>query len=420
MTSPWKSDFPLFHVQKNQDLVYLDSAATTQKPQCVLDAVSQYYQQDCANIHRGVYELSERSSTVWEESRATIAAFFGAKSDELILTSNTTQAINGVAYGWGMSNLAPNDVVLTTIMEHHSNLVPWQQVTKNTGSQLEVLGVSPDGQLELEKMLATLKKYGNAIKVVALTYVSNTTGVVNPIAEIISSVRRYCPLAVVLLDAAQAAAHLPINFHNLDVDFLAFSGHKLYAPMGSGGLLVKSSLLDSANPKQLQPWLFGGGMIGQVSPQSATWNEDPSDRFTAGTPDVAAAVGLAEAVTYLSTTGWQAIIQHEQEVLEYALQSLLQSDDLHVVGPHVSYTGDNRVRLGSVTWLYKGVHAHDVAQVLSSRGVAVRSGHHCTMPLHTAMGWPATVRASFGIYTSKEDIYALLDALQLVKTVFRK
>ncbi len=405
-----RADFPILSSGDGADLAYLDSAATAQKPQVVLDAIAQYYATANANVHRGVHVLSERSTTMWEESKAKIAEFFGASSEELLIVRNTTEAINGAVYAWGERAITPNDVIVTSLLEHHSNFVPWQRLANTKNARLEVAGILEDGQLDMASVESILKKHGKSIKLISLTHVSNVLGVVTDVAAVGRLVQQYAPGARLLLDAAQAAPHQPIDFHALPVDMLAFSGHKIYGPMGIGGLLVKRSLLESG---EFAPWLYGGGMIGEVRIGETTLNDDLSDRFIAGTPDVASAVGMRAAVEYLQSLGWENIQAHEQEILEYALQAVQALPDVKLVGPSSA-----ALRVGSIAFTYNGVHSHDVAQVLDSVGVAVRSGHHCAMPLHERCGWGATVRASFGVYTTKEDIDRLVVGLKKVKTVF--
>ncbi len=405
-----KADFPLWTQPATAELVYFDSAATAQKPQVVIDAISHYYQNHTANIHRGVHRLAEWSTNDWETSRATIAAFLGAEPAELIITRNTTEALNGIAYGWADHNLKGGDVILTTLLEHHANLVPWQQVCLRTGAQLLIAGVTADGQLDEKDWLAKLKTPG--VKLVAFTHVSNVTGTVFDVPRLVKLVRQHQPLARIVLDAAQSVPHLPVNFHALGVDFLAFSGHKLYGPMGVGGLLVRRALLEN---NEMQPWLFGGGMIDTVWPEHSTFHTDPVDRFTAGTPDVASVVGLAAAVTYLQNIGMAEVAAHEQALVKAAYDRLSQIPEIKLIGPDPH----QHHRVGSVAFVYQGVHAHDVAQVLESQNIAVRSGHHCAMPLHTHQGWVATTRVSFGIYNQLAELDKLVTGLQTVRRLLK-
>ncbi len=418
-TTKIRQDFPILSRQvQGKPLVYLDNAATSQKPQQVLDAITNYYSGSNANVHRGVHTLSDEATRAWEDSRATIAQFFGAQPDELILTRNTTEAINGAAYGWGARNLGRGDVVLVSLLEHHSNLVPWQELCKRTGATLQIIPVTPDGAIDKEQYQNVLTK---AVKLVALSHISNVLGTVTDVVWFANLAHKSG--ARVLVDGAQAAPHVPINFAQLGADFYAFSGHKMLGPMGAGGLLVRRKLLDSG---EFQPWLFGGGMIAEVTTTDATFQEDPSERFTAGTPDVASAVGLAAACDYLSTLGMENVMRHDAELVAYAYQELTHIPQVQLIGPMPTTlsgvteatTLQHMTRLGSVAFTYKHVHAHDVAQVLDSVGVAVRSGHHCTMPLHQHFGWQATVRASFQIYTTTAEIDRLIAGLTKVAEVF--
>lgn len=411
-------DFPILSqtIHENIPLVYLDSAATTQKPQVVIDAISEYYKHDTANVHRGVHVLSDRSTQVWEESRATISAFFGASPEELIITRNTTEATNGVAYGWGDRVLKAGDVIISTVMEHHANLVVWQELCKRTGATLKVVGLKDAAALDLGEFEKLLQQEN--VKLVAFGHVSNTLGTVNPVNTIVKLVKKHAPEARILLDAAQSAPHMPVDFHALKVDFLVWSGHKMLAPMGIGGLLVKKSLLESG---EMRPWLFGGGMISEVATDSATYSDDLSDLFTAGTPDVASARGLAVACEYLQTLGMKEVMEHDFSLVEYAYDQLSQIPGLTVIGLKPGRNEEGLPnRLGSVAFVHEEVHAHDLAQILDSQGVAVRSGHHCTMPLHRACGWQATTRASFNVYSTKEDVDALVHAFEKVAQIFGK
>lgn len=408
----YKQDFPIFLKSGINNLHYLDSAATTQKPQVVIDAITQYYEHDCANVHRGIHELGERSTRAWEEARKKIAIFFGAHAQELILTRNTTEALNGVALGLDSRHVRANDLIVTTIMEHHSNFVPWQQLAKKTQAQFLTININKNGQLMLDQIKNIFSQHHGKIKIFALTHVSNVLGTINPIHQISQIVRKYSPDCLIVLDSAQAVAHIPINFHDLDVDFLAFSGHKLYGPMGIGGLLVKKNIL---NQEKLNPWLFGGGMIDEVSVTNTTFSSDLNDKFTAGTPDVASAVGLAASIEYLTEIGWRKIREHEFNLLNQLLKKLSTIAELKLLQP-IDLTN----KIGSVSFIYESVHAHDVSQVLSSENVAVRSGHHCCMPLHTHLGLPSTIRASLGIYNTEEDIEALMNGLKKVKSIFNQ
>ncbi len=400
-----RDDFPVLGTSVHgKPLVYLDNAATTQKPNVVIDAIANYYKQSNANVHRGVHSLSDKSTLALEEARNTITHFLGAKNQELILTRNTTEAINGVLYGWALHNLTKGDVVVTSQLEHHSNFVVWQQVCKMTGAELKVVPVNANGELDYE----WLESHTQKVKLMAFTYVSNALGTVLDVQRVVSVARNVG--ARVLLDGAQAVAHMLVDFTKLGVDFFAFSGHKLYGPMGSGGLLVRQELLDK---NEMHPWLFGGGMIAEVHADHTLFHDDPVERFTAGTPDVASAVGLAAACEYLTNIGMETVAQHEATLVAYALEKLAQIPSVEILGPLTN-------RVGSVSFLYAGVHAHDVAQVLDSQGIAVRSGHHCTMPLHLAHDWIATTRVSFAIYNTKADVDTLITGFEKVSQVFGK
>lgn len=415
-----KQDFPILHrnVHGNKPLVYLDNAATSQKPMQVIDAISNYYKHHNANVHRGVHVLSDESTQLWEDSRKTIAKFFGADDEELVIVRNTTEAINGIVYGWALDHLQAGDVVLSTEMEHHSNLVPWQEVCKKTGAKLELIAVDDQGRLDLEQLETTAKTLKNRLKMVALAHVSNTLGTLNPVNKVTEIVKIYSSDTRFLVDGAQSISHLKLNFHTLNVDFFIFSGHKMFGPMGIGGALIKKELLQR---NEVKPWLFGGGMIESVYPGYSTFHEESTQRFTAGTPDVASLVGLAEACRYLEKIGMNNVEAHDRMLVSYALERLEELPQIKIIGPTIvppSYIQLDRI--GSVAFIYDGVHPHDVAQVLDSEGIAVRSGHHCTMPLHTKFNWAGTTRISFQVYNSKEDIDVLVKALQKVKKIFGK
>jgi cysteine desulfurase / selenocysteine lyase len=401
-----KKDFPILARTINgKPLVYLDSGATSQKPRQVLHALHTYYEEHNANIHRGAHRLSDEATIAYEQARKIVAQFIHATlTEEVIFVRNTTEAINLVAYSWGLDNLIVGDVILSTEMEHHSNLVPWQEVARRTGARVELVRVTPTGDLDLADYKAKLRLKP---KIVALVHVSNTLGTLNPISEMTKAAHKVG--AVVLVDGAQAVAHLPVDVTALGCDFYAFSGHKILGPMGIGVLYGKKKLLNN-----MSPFLSGGGMISEVYTDHTTWNIIP-EKFEAGTPNVAGAVGLAAAVTYLDNLGMEAVYTHDRDLVEYALTQLSRVDGVEILG-----TINIVKRVGSVNFNYTGVHAHDVATILDSEGVAVRSGHHCTMVLHNTLGVGASVRASFAVYTTRADIDALVAALTKVKTVFRK
>lgn len=400
-----KKDFPILKREVNgHPLVYLDSGATSQKPKQVLDAEREYYEQHNANVHRGAHTLGDEATQIYQEVREKVAKFVGARAEEVIFVRNTTEAINLVAYAWGLDNLKKGDVIVTTIMEHHANMVPWQEVGRRTGARVEVVGITGDGQIDMDDYQQKLQLKP---KMVVFVHVSNALGTINPVKEMTKMAQKVG--AVVLIDGAQAVPHMKVNVKDIGCDFYAFSGHKILGPMGIGILWGSRRLLEG-----MSPFLTGGGMISEVYIDHSTWAEVP-EKFEAGTPNVAGAVGLASAIDYLENLGLDSVREHDREVVSYSLKVLSKLQRVRVLGPK-----DPRIRSGSVSFEYRGVHAHDVATILDSEGVAVRSGHHCTMPLHKSLGLAASIRASFNVYTTKEDIDALIKALGKVKEVFGK
>lgn len=405
-------DFPLFAQPEYGDLVYFDSAATSQKPRVVIAAINHYYEHSVANVHRGVHRLADLSTTAWEQSHQRIAKFFGTTSQELVITRNATEALNGVAYGFGEAAVNSDDVIIATGLEHHANLVPWQQLAKRTGATLKVVPVLPNGEVDVEQLISWLDTL--PVRLVAVAHVSNVLGTVVPVTDIAKHIHRLNvgrakPIRLVV-DGAQAAPHLPVDFSTLGADFYAFSGHKMYGPMGIGGLLVKKTLIETG---EFQPWLFGGGMIEWVETTAAAFSNNPVDRFTAGTPDVASAVGLAAACDYLDGIGMDRVAAHEQALVKEAWQLLSQRSEIQLIGPN-PFTEQ---RVGSVAFIHTKAHAHDVAQVFNSCGIAVRSGHHCAMPLHTSFGWQASTRISFGVYNYTKQVQRLTIALDKVTEI---
>jgi cysteine desulfurase / selenocysteine lyase len=404
-----KADFPILNRQINgKPLVYLDSAATSQKPRQVIQAITNYYENHNANVHRGVHQLGDESTKLFHQSRHEIAQFFGADSSELVIVRNETEAANLWAYSWGAQHLQADDTILLTEMDHHSNIVPWQILAERKKAQITFVSITDDGLLDLESLSKALQT--NHVSLVAFSHVSNTLGTLNPVEEIVSLVKKHHPKACIFVDGAQAAPHLSIDFHQLNVDAYAVSAHKMLGPMGIGGLLVKKDLLQT-----LPPFLYGGGMIDEVTTHGTTFIVDLEERFTAGTPDVAGLVGWAAACEYLKNVGMAQALQHDQLLVAKTFEVLDQFPQIHIIGSR-----DVSKRVGSVAFVYEGVHAHDVGQVLDSEGVAVRSGHHCTMPLHLKLGLAASTRASFHIYTSLEDIEIFGKALKKVAQVFGK
>ncbi len=400
-----KKDFPILSREVNgKPLIYLDSAATSQKPRAVLDAEREYYQQHNANVHRGAHTLGDEATRLLDESREKVSQFIGARKEEIIFVRNTTEGLNLVAYAWGLDNLKGGDVILSTEMEHHSDIVPWQQVAKRTGAKLELVRVREDGLLDQEDYTKKLKLKP---KVVAIVQVSNALGTINPVAEMTRQAHKAG--AIVVIDGAQAVPHMKVEMKEIGCDFYAFSGHKMLGPMGIGVLWGGKELLE-----KMSPFLTGGGEINEVYADHTTFADVP-EKFEAGTPNVAGAVGLAAAIGYLSKLGMESVREHDKEMVEYAISALSGVSKVKLLG-----TQDSTKRSGSVSFVYQDVHAHDVATVLDSEGVAVRSGHHCTMVLHERMGLGASIRASFNVYTTKEDIDKLVAALGKVKTVFGK
>ncbi len=400
-----KKDFPILKREiSGHQLVYLDSGATSQKPRQVLDSERNYYEQHNANVHRGAHTLGDEATQLYQESREKVAKFIGARSEEIVFVRNTTEAINLVAYSWGLDNLEKDDVVVTTMMEHHANMVPWQEVCRRTGAKLEVVGITEDGLIDMDDYQQKLKLKP---KLVAFVHVSNALGTINPVVEMTKLAHKVG--AIVVVDGAQAVPHMQVDVAEIGCDFYAFSGHKILGPMGIGVLWGRKELL-----AKMSPFLTGGGMISEVYTDHSTWAELP-DKFEAGTPNVAGAVGLMAAIEYLEKLGMDKVREHDKGMVEYTLVELSKVTNLVILGSE-----NPELRSGSVSFEYKGVHAHDVATILDSEGVAVRSGHHCTMPLHRKMGVVASIRASFNIYTTKEDIDLLVASFAKVSEIFGK
>ncbi len=399
-----RADFPILHQQINgYPLAYLDSTASSQKPALVIDAMTDYYQRYNANVHRGVYQLSEQATEAMEQARTKIARFIGAKSPrEIIFTRNTTESINLVANSWGRANLKPGDRILLTEMEHHSNLVPWQIVAEATGAELDFIPIDGNGRLALDDLDTLLTE---RTKLVALTHMSNVLGTINPVERIAAAAKAVG--AVVLVDGAQSVPHFAVDVQKLGVDFVAFSGHKMCGPTGIGVLWGRRDLLQA-----MPPFLGGGSMIKTVELRRSTWNDLPH-KFEAGTPAVAEAIGLGFAVDYLLSVGMDAIHQIEQQLTAYALEQLEDIDGLTLYGPPIEQRG------GVISFNLDDVHAHDVAAVLDRQGVAVRAGHHCCQPLMEILDAPATARASFYLYTTTDEVDQLVEALKKCKAIFK-
>jgi cysteine desulfurase / selenocysteine lyase len=399
-----RADFPVFEQSFNGNpLAYLDSANSSQKPRQVLDAMREFYETSYANVHRAVYTLGERSTAGYEGAREKVRALINAPSTrEVIFTRNGTEGLNLVAYAWGLDNLGPGDVALVTTLEHHSNFVPWQFIARRTGAEFAVLPIDDQGELQLDA-LAEIERRGR-IKVVACGLISNSLGTINPVADIAAWARER--EAITVVDACQAAPHRPVDVQALGCDFLAFTGHKMLGPSGIGVVWGRQEFL-----QRMSPFNLGGEMIRSVSIERTTWNELPH-KFEAGTPPIAEAYGLGQAIDYLSAVGLDGIERHEHELTEYALARLAELPYVRVLGPPAERRG------GIVSFVVDRVHPHDVAQILDSVGVAVRAGHHCTQPVMTRLGIPATTRASFYLYNVPEEIDRLVEGLAKVHATF--
>jgi cysteine desulfurase/selenocysteine lyase len=396
--------FPILQreTQPGTRLVYLDSTATSQKPLAVLNAMENYYRSSNANIHRGVHTLAEEATTLYEQAREKIARFINAPSArQIIYTRNTTESINLVAYTWARANLKAGELVILTEMEHHSNLVPWQMLQMERGLELDFIPVTEDGLLDLDAYKALLSR---SPKLVSFTHMSNVLGTINPAGEIIRLAHSVG--AVALVDAAQSVPHLKVDVQALDADFLAFSAHKMCGPTGIGALYGRTELLES-----MPPFLGGGDMIKEVHLRSFRANTLPH-KFEAGTPAIAEAVGFGAAVDYLSSLGMDNIAAHEHEITEYALERLEEVPGLKLFGPSADKKG------GVAAFTFEGIHPHDVAQILDRDGIAIRAGHHCAQPLHEKFGIPATSRASFYLYNTKDEVDMLVNGIYKVREMF--
>jgi cysteine desulfurase/selenocysteine lyase len=399
-----RAGFPILERQAHPGvpLVYLDSAATSQKPRQVIEAMDTYYRQSNANIHRGIHVLAEEATALYEDARQKIARFINAPSArQVIYTRNTTESINLVVYAWGRANLDRGDVVVLTEMEHHSNLVPWHILAAEKGVRLEFIPVTEDGLLDLEAYRRLLELRP---KLVSFMHVSNVLGTINPAKEIIALAHQAGALA--LVDGAQSVPHIPVDVQDLDADFLAFSAHKMCGPTGIGALYGRKELLDA-----MPPFLGGGDMIKRVHLRSFVPNEIPY-KFEAGTPAIAEAAGFGAAVDYLTSVGMTAIAHHEREIISYALERLEEVPGVRVFGPGVEHKG------GVAAFTLADIHPHDISQILDSKGIAIRAGHHCAQPLHDRFGLPATARASFYLYNTKDDVDRLAESLYTVRQVF--
>ncbi len=411
----FKQDFPIFKRKINgKPLVYLDSASTSQKPQAVIDAIVNIYQNSNANIHRGIYTISEEATKLFEDTRKKVAKFINAQdAKEIIFTHNATEALNLAAYGLGQ-NLKAGDAILISEMEHHSNIVPWQRIAKEKGARLSFMKINNNGEL----VLPNFNEIKN-LKIISLAHVSNVLGTINPVERIIKQIRHLgggrmdSPEVnpIVVVDAAQSVPHMPIDVQALDCDFYVFSGHKMLAPTGVGVLWGRKELLE-----KMEPLLIGSHMISEVTKNGATWNDLPW-KFEPGTAAIEAVVGLGAAIDYLNKVGMDTIRNHELRIMNYALERLKKIDGLTIYGPLVSPSLNWRG--GVISFNIKGVHSHDVAQILDGEGVCIRSGHHCAMPLHQKLGIESSCRASFYLYNDESDIDKLIEGIKKVKKIFK-
>ncbi len=403
-----KKDFPIF--TNYPELVYLDSAATSQKPQAVISAVSEFYTTYNANIHRGIYDLSQHATGLFEEVRKKVADFIGAKrSSEIIFTSKTTESLNLVAFGWAKKHLKKGDIVVLSEMEHHANIVPWQQLKKEIGIELYYLSVNKEYNLDYKKIASLPLTMTKKIKLLSFTHVSNVLGTINPLEEIISYFKKLNPEMKICIDAAQSVPHIQIDVSKIDCDFLAFSAHKMLGPTGVGVLYAREELLEN-----MDPLVFGGGMIRKVTKENVTWADAP-DKFEGGTQNLEGVIGLGAAIEYLQKIGFETIRRHEQELIEYVIEKFAQNKDIVLFGHR-----DISSRLGIFSFAIEKVHPHDIAEVLNRNHIAVRAGHHCAQPLMDVLNVAGTVRASFYFYNTKSDIDRLCEGIEEVKKVFRK
>ncbi|WP_280499688.1 cysteine desulfurase [Nocardia cyriacigeorgica] len=401
-----RADFPILNrtVRDGKPLVYLDSGATSQRPLAVLDAERAYIMESNSAVHRGAHQLSEEATDAYEAARADIARFVGVDAGEIVFTKNATESLNLVTNAFGDDrfpyHVGPGDEIVITELEHHANLVPWQELSRRTGATLKWYGVTEDGRIDLDSLELT-----PATKVVAFTHQSNVTGAIAPVAELVRRARAVG--ALVVLDACQSVPHMPVDFRELDVDFAAFSGHKMLGPSGVGVLFGKRALLE-----ETPPFLTGGSMIETVTMERSTY-APPPQRFEAGVPMTSQVIGLAAAVRYLDAIGMEAVAAHEHTLVDAALAGLGEIDGVRIIGPT-----ENVDRGGAVAFLVDGVHAHDVGQILDDQGVAIRVGHHCAWPLHRRFGIAATARASFAVYNTVDEVEQLVAAVRKAQSFF--
>ncbi len=400
--SPFRDDFPIFSAPGNERLVYLDSAATSQKPLSVIQAVSSFEEKFNSNVHRGIYPISEKATEAFEASREKFRSFINARhANEIVFVRGATEALNIAALSLGIYRLREGDEVLTTVMEHHSNIVPWQMLSWK-GIKVKYAGIDDRGRLDMEDFSS---KLGKRTRIVTVSHVSNVLGTINNVREI--GRMAHDNGSIFIVDGAQSVPHMPVDVRSMDCDILAVSGHKMCAPTGIGVLYGKSELLDSMEP------VFGGGeMISEVKESGSKWAELPY-KFEAGTQNISGAIGLGAAVDYLNGIGMERVEEYDKSLLSYAMARMIEQDDLEIYGPR-----DPENRSGLISFNLKGVHSHDVAEILGREGVATRSGHHCAQPLMDELGQPSTTRASFYLYNGRKDVDALFSALDKVRKVF--
>lgn len=399
-----REDFPVLKRRINgKPLIYFDNAATSQKPTQVIEALDKYYREYNANIHRGIHKLAEEATLAHEEAREKVAKFINAsRPEEIVFVRNATEAINLVAYAWGRANVKQGDKMVLTIMEHHSNIVPWQQLAGEKGAKLEFIKIDEEGQLRQDEIHELIDERA---KIVCVTQASNVLGTINPVKEIARAAHRFG--ALVLVDAAQSAPHIRVDARDMDCDFMAVSGHKMLGPTGIGVLYGKSKLLES-----MPPFLCGGEMIKEVHTTGATWKDLPY-KFEAGTPNIAGAIGLGAAVDYLRKVGMENVHDHEKQMTGYALRRMAEMKELVIYGPK-----DVTKRVGVISFNLGDIHAHDLASIMDEEGIAIRSGHHCAQPLMEFLNVPATSRASFYIYNTNEEIDVFINALDKARKLF--
>jgi cysteine desulfurase/selenocysteine lyase len=397
-----RADFPILNQRVNgKPLVYLDNAATSQKPRAVIDAITRYYEMDNSNVHRGVHTLSQRATQEYESARETVRHFLNAsRAREIVFVRGATEGINLIAQTYGRTHVQPGDEVLITAMEHHSNIVPWQMLCGEKHAKLRVAPINDNGELILDEFARLL---GPRTKIVSIAHVSNALGTVNPLRQVIELARRHN--AAVVVDGAQAVPHLAVDVQDLDCDFYVFSGHKMYGPTGIGVLYGKFDLLDA-----MPPYQGGGDMISSVTFEKTTYNKVPH-KFEAGTPNVSGVIGLGAAIDYVNQLGLDAINAHEQDLLGYATVSVSAIPGVHLIGTA-------KEKAGVVSFVMEGIHPHDIGTILDQEGIAIRAGHHCAQPVMARFGIPATARASFGLYNTKQEVDALAMGIEKVREVF--